>query len=194
MRVKRSMFNELVTDKSKKILDLGCGSGPFLKYLASNGFHNLYGIEPDAALLEHVPPGVALDVKHCKAENIAFEDSYFDVVFVYGVLYLLKGLDSYKASCNEICRVLKPGGLLFVIEPGARMILKMRGAVRLLGMVSSTFKELSVILEENKENHVFFVKNHKFIKDYMKTEKDFKVIVDKYFLHSWFLTARKGIG
>ncbi len=35
IRLKKSLFNELVTDKNKKILDLGCGSGPFLRYLAS---------------------------------------------------------------------------------------------------------------------------------------------------------------
>lgn len=193
MALKRSMFNELVPDKSKKILDLGCGTGPFLAYLASRGFQNLYGVEPDATLIKHVPSGIIAEIKNCGAQNIAFEDCTFDVVFCYGVLHYLKGLDSFEASCNEIYRVLKPGGLVFIMAPGNYWRIRTREIVaKSLGMVSSTFRVLSECLDEEKAEHRFFAKNHSFIKDYLVTQKGFKVIVDKYLLHKWLFTAQKG--
>jgi hypothetical protein len=35
MVLKRSRLRELLTDKESKILDLDCGSGPFLKYFSA---------------------------------------------------------------------------------------------------------------------------------------------------------------
>ena len=192
MKLKQSLFNELVTDKNKKILDLGCGSGPSLRYLASRGFRNLYGVEPDVELAKHIPSGVAIEVRNCRAENIAFEDCTFDVIHIYGVLHHLKDLGSYLACCDEIYRVLKPGGLVFIMEPGNPWMLRMRAVgVKFLGVVSETFRALSEVLDEETDLHCYFVENHHLIKDYCKNENGFKVIVDKYFLYSWLFTVQK---
>jgi 2-polyprenyl-3-methyl-5-hydroxy-6-metoxy-1,4-benzoquinol methylase len=190
--LKQSLFNELVTDKNKKILDLGCGSGAFLRYLASRGFRNLYGAEPDVELAKRIPSGVAIEVRNCRAENLAFEDCTFDVVHIYKVLHHLKGLSSYSACCDEIYRVLKPGGLVFIMEPGGPWMLRMRAVgVKFLGVVSETFRALSEARDEETDLHCFFAENHHLIKDYCKNEKGFKVMVDKYSLSIWLFTFQK---
>ena len=192
MKLKRSLFNELVTDRDMKILDVGCGSGYFLSSLASRGFRNLYGIEPDTTLVNKIPPGIAVEIKNSRVEDIAFEDCTFDVVVVQSVLHHLKGLDAYKISCGQIHRVLKPGGLIFISEPGVYWILRVtKIASKCLGTVSSVFRALSECLDEEAEEQEFFLENHRFIKSHMEIENGFKVIVDKYFLYSWLFTVQK---
>lgn len=50
-----SMIDKLIDSgeigKDNRIMDIGCGAGTFLIYLASKGFHNLYGIELDQSLV-----------------------------------------------------------------------------------------------------------------------------------------------
>ncbi len=162
----------------------------FLAYFASKGFYNLYGIEPSTELIKNIPANIA-EVKTCTAEKIAYEDAVFDVVFIYGVLHHLKGVDSYKASCNEIYRVLKPGGFLFLMEPGRYRIFRaVEVASKFMGRFSKKFRAFSECLEEEKPEQHFFLKNHGIIRESM-IRKGFKIIVDDYFIYSWIFTAQK---
>ena len=51
-----SMIDKLIESgeilKDDRIMDIGCGAGIFLIYLASKGFENLYGVELDKSLVE----------------------------------------------------------------------------------------------------------------------------------------------
>ena len=63
MVLKRSRLHDLLTDQNKKILDLGCGSGPFLRYFAERGFKNLYAVEPDADLVRGIPTDFPVELE-----------------------------------------------------------------------------------------------------------------------------------
>jgi 2-polyprenyl-3-methyl-5-hydroxy-6-metoxy-1,4-benzoquinol methylase len=191
MVLKRSMFHKLVTDKNTKILDVGCGSGPFLIYFASKGFHNLYGIEPDAELTKNIPGDIGADVRNHRAENIGFDDNTFDVVFVYGVLHHLEGSKAYQEACDEILRVLKPGGYLFVMEPVRYWILRTMDIIsKYLGFFSKTSKSFSECVEEEYPIFHMFVKNQGTIRDYLRRRSS-TIFVDKHFLYTWIFTAQK---
>ena len=57
--------------------------------------------------------GVALPTLVCDAEHLPFPDAHFDVV---SVAFGLRNMTHKDAALKEMCRVLKPGGKLLVLE------------------------------------------------------------------------------
>ncbi|UTH75072.1 bifunctional demethylmenaquinone methyltransferase/2-methoxy-6-polyprenyl-1,4-benzoquinol methylase UbiE [Chromobacterium sp. IIBBL 290-4] len=57
--------------------------------------------------------GVILPVSLADAEKLPFPDNYFDAV---SVAFGLRNMTHKDAALKEMCRVLKPGGKLFVLE------------------------------------------------------------------------------
>lgn len=57
--------------------------------------------------------GVALPTFVCDAEKLPFPDGYFDLV---SVAFGLRNMTHKDAALAEMCRVLKPGGKLLVLE------------------------------------------------------------------------------
>lgn len=191
MVLKRSRMLEMITDKQSAILDLGCGTGPFLKYFNERGFDNMFAIEPDADLIKKIPTEVKATVRACRAEQIDFASDKFDVVFVYCVLHHLEGIKAYQAACAEIYRVLKPGGLVFIMEPGQWQVFRMvEIASKVLGLVSKTFRVFSECMVEEEVLQHFFIRNHGVVRDAL-LEAGMHPIIDRYFVYSWIFTARK---
>ena len=98
---------------------------------------------------------------------------------------------AYRAACDEIQRVLRPGGLAFIMEPGRyRFFVALEAVARVLGFVSKTFKAFSdTMIEERAEQH-FFLKNHGAVREHMKA-RGLRVITDDYFLYTWLFTTQK---
>ena len=57
--------------------------------------------------------GVLLPTTVCDAEKLPFADAYFDVV---SVAFGLRNMTHKDVALREMCRVLKPGGKLLVLE------------------------------------------------------------------------------
>lgn len=57
--------------------------------------------------------GCILPVAQCDAEKLPFEDEYFDIV---SVAFGLRNMTHKERALTEMCRVLKPGGRLLVLE------------------------------------------------------------------------------
>lgn len=57
--------------------------------------------------------GIVLPTLVCDAEKLPFPDNHFDVV---SVAFGLRNMTHKDAALAEMCRVLKPGGRLFVLE------------------------------------------------------------------------------
>lgn len=188
--VRLSRLYELIPEKNSSILDVGCGSGYFIREFYSKGYHRICGIEPDTALTANMPSGIA-DIRNDKAGKIGFPDATFDAVFVYGVMHHLKGVEDYAAACREIDRVLKPGGRLFMMEPGRLwMITMVEFTTRLLGPFSAVFLALRDALEEEREDVHLFIKHHHVIRGHF-LDQNYLPLVDRYFLYSWVFTAQK---
>ena len=96
---KRYIFDMLNHCKDKKILDMGCGEGVFVRELKSLGF-DIHGLDFNFES-EFVDKGNIL--------GTPYADGSFDIVLCLDVIEHLNPEDHPKAF-REINRVLRPGG------------------------------------------------------------------------------------
>ncbi|GAA4141870.1 class I SAM-dependent methyltransferase [Leifsonia shinshuensis] len=112
----RPALAELAGDVAgRRVLDVGCGSGPILADLLERGAI-VTGIDSSAGMLEQARArlGDAVDLRVADlAEPLPFEDDTFDDVVASQVLHYLK---DWAPCLAELHRVLKPGGRLIVSE------------------------------------------------------------------------------
>lgn len=106
-------FIRSVPSKNDKILDAGCGDGWTLDILKELGYKNIVGIDlnPDKINIaqENGHTVYAGDLQELPFENERFNAIYCRHTFEH-ILYPRKAI-------SEFHRVLKPGGIIFVIAP-----------------------------------------------------------------------------
>ena len=91
------------------VLDIGCGTGQFLRYLSSLGFHRLTGIDPFLTGDIALPRGVSLlrrEVEELEGE--------FDLVLS---THSLEHIPDQDAAMGAVSRLLAPGGVAVVRIP-----------------------------------------------------------------------------
>lgn len=107
------MVREHVTLEGKRILDIGCGVGAFVRRLREFS-PQVYGFDIDresvtTAAAEGLP-NLALAV----GEFLPYPDGSFDVIFLHEVL---EHVDDDVATLKEARRVLAPGGRVVIFVP-----------------------------------------------------------------------------
>jgi len=112
------MFDSFEFDKfkGKKVLEIGCGSGIDSAEFAKNGAE-VYAVDMSDKAVNHtkkVFEGLKLKGKISKADatNLPFENDFFDLVYVYGVLHHIPVVEK---AMDEIHRVLKHDGKCFAM-------------------------------------------------------------------------------
>ncbi len=99
------------------ILDAGCGNGRNLHWFLLNDF-NCYGIDNNRAALEELStlyPSLPVDkIVVAELETMPFADAYFDHILSSAVLHFARGVTHFCAMLEEMVRVLKPAGSLFI--------------------------------------------------------------------------------
>lgn len=145
----------LLEDRSKKILDIGAGTGRYSVALADEGYdvtavelvkHNL-GILKKKGSTVKAYQGNAVNLKR-------FEDETFDVTLLFGPMYHLYSYEDRVKALSEAKRVTKSGGNI---------------------LVAYCMNEYSVLMYGFKENHIKeCVENNKVSKDFhtLTDEKD----------------------
>ena len=102
--------------QADKILDAGCGSGRNLKWFYKSGY-KVYGIDENLDDIKHCQDIYRNQKAHFKQatlENIPFEANSFDHVLCNAVLHFAEDLSHYLKMFEELFRILKPGGSLFI--------------------------------------------------------------------------------
>lgn len=102
------LFEDL---KDKKVLDIGCGSGHSLRYMADKGASELWGIDLSEAQIKTAKETLK-DVNHnlfCSPmeADIGIPKQYFDVVYS---IYAIGWTTDLSATFELIHSYLKPGG------------------------------------------------------------------------------------
>jgi 2-polyprenyl-3-methyl-5-hydroxy-6-metoxy-1,4-benzoquinol methylase len=97
-----------------KFLDVGCSNGALVKRAEEVGFDAI-GIEVSKDMVQFARKCFSnIDVRQGLLTEQNFEENYFDVITLYDVL---EHLFNPRIELNEIYRILKPGGLLFIETP-----------------------------------------------------------------------------
>lgn len=104
--------------KTIKILEVGCGPGANLWYLAREGFC-VYGMDGSITAIKKAKNRLNDEVKDWCVDlivrdivNIPFDEQFFDAVVDVECLYC-NSIENLDKILNEINRVLKPKGMFF---------------------------------------------------------------------------------
>ncbi|KAH8116923.1 S-adenosyl-L-methionine-dependent methyltransferase [Phellopilus nigrolimitatus] len=100
------------SDRKKRILDIGTGSGLWAIQIADE-FPDVEVVGVDLAPIqpEMVPPNC--DFELFDAQLIPYPNEYFDIVHARCVN---NGMKNYPLFLEEVARILRPGGLVILIE------------------------------------------------------------------------------
>lgn len=103
------------------VLDLGSGTGRHVIYLARNGF-SVFGLDNSPAGIELTrrwlaDEGLTADLRlQSMAEKLPYEDAFFDAIISVQVIHHADSA-TIRKIVQELTRVLKEGGFLFVTVP-----------------------------------------------------------------------------
>lgn len=99
----------------RRVLDAGCGKGRFARVLQDrNPTARICGMDIAEAMLACVPAGIGRCAGSLAA--LPFADGAFDAVYATESLEHAVEID---AAVSQMCRVLKPGGRLMIIDKNA---------------------------------------------------------------------------
>jgi ubiquinone/menaquinone biosynthesis C-methylase UbiE len=118
---KRCVANQFDLDwlKGKKCLDAGCGSGRYSVALAIHGAGSITAIDVSESGLKEATRRAEdfpqISFQQASVLNLPFQDESFDFVWSAGVIHHTSDFDT---ALNELDRVLKPDGKLFLLIYG----------------------------------------------------------------------------
>lgn len=98
--------------KEQRVLEIGVGLGTdHLQFVRAGARTTGVDLTPrciELTALRLQQEGLQTDLRVMDAENLAFRDATFDVVYSFGVLH---HIPSTERAFNEVRRVLRPGGV-----------------------------------------------------------------------------------
>jgi ubiquinone/menaquinone biosynthesis C-methylase UbiE len=99
----------------KRVLDVGCGKGRFARvFKDQEPLAEIWGLDISDEMLRFVPAGIA--TRAGSMTEIPFEDAFFDAAYA---TESLEHAVEIERAVAEICRVVKPGGRIAIIDKNA---------------------------------------------------------------------------
>ena len=98
--------------KTGKILDIGCGTGEFLK-LFKDAKWQTAGIEPDPDALKMAVKNYDLDIKQ-EVEIKNLETASFDIITMW---HVLEHVPKLNERIEDLKRLIKPNGIIVIAVP-----------------------------------------------------------------------------
>ena len=108
------MMRKIPKRKSDKVLEIGCGTGIYTKFLVKD-FKKVVATDADKEMCRQAKKEAPrAKIRVADAQLLPFPDSSFNGVFGVSILHHIT--DCHRAF-QEIFRVLKPGGWIAFCEP-----------------------------------------------------------------------------
>jgi len=118
--LRRLIKTHFPSDRSARILDLGCGNGTLLYFLREGGYQNVSGVDTSPEQVEQARQLGFEEVK--EADAFAFlktaADSSFESVVAFDIIEHLTKPELLHLA-DEIYRILAPGGVWIIHAPNA---------------------------------------------------------------------------
>lgn len=99
------------------IIDLGCGPGRLVAKLIENGYDEVYGFDLSSSCLKITrgrPANSKAGLARGFIENLPFKENSFASAVLSGVFH---HLENPAVALEEIARVIKQSGSLYIIDP-----------------------------------------------------------------------------
>lgn len=104
---------EKFIEEKKSLLEIGCGNGFFLEEALSQGYTDVWGVEPSTKAIEKSKFDIRNKIKQEMFTRDSFPENTFDCVCIFQTLDHL--LDPIK-MLDDAMYVLKPGGVILAIN------------------------------------------------------------------------------
>jgi ubiquinone/menaquinone biosynthesis C-methylase UbiE len=102
-------------NKNSLIVDYGCGYGRTLKQLYDVGYPKLIGFDYSSGMIERGKRSFSeLDLRVSTNNSITCESNIVDAVILFAVLTCIIDDNQQIKLIEEIKRVLKPGGIIYI--------------------------------------------------------------------------------
>jgi SAM-dependent methyltransferase len=111
-----SVFRDFIPSTAT-ILDYGCGYGRICSELAASGYRKVVGIDISKEMIKRGRSlNGALDLRLFDGRSPGFDDGSFDVCLLIAVLHCIPSDAGQEHAIDEVRRLLKPGGIVFVSD------------------------------------------------------------------------------
>jgi ubiquinone/menaquinone biosynthesis C-methylase UbiE len=113
----QELFSKYLAGEPKSVLDVGCGTGRFLRSLPLNWVKVGIEYRPEAARIANLLRNEHTFIHQGVAEHMAFPNNTFDVVVSFQVL---EHVSNVSKAIEEMFRVVRPGGIVYGTLPNKR--------------------------------------------------------------------------
>ncbi len=120
LKTKEKEFNKISNhiNKMSEILEIGPGEGVLAGIFIKNGYQNFDIVEPNNILRNRITSTVCIrNAKSYLIPNLLERDNSYDLILLSHVFEHLNDCSEAKHFLDEVDRVLKPNGFIFIISP-----------------------------------------------------------------------------
>jgi len=131
-----------------RLMEIGCGSGFFLREALQLGFKEVWGVEPSSEAVGKAADDVRTNIRQGLYDQQTFPANHFDVICGFQVLDHVPDAAALLAACRKD---LKPGGLALFINHDCGGF-----SNRLLGELSPIVDvEHTALFDKRTMRHIF---------------------------------------